>query len=253
MAQENKGFKIHGIPVLNDNIIWVWETGEQAVVVDPAVSEPVKEFLNKKNLVLNAILQTHHHDDHIGGTKALIRHWPSASVIACKSDLDRIPFQSHSVSDNEEFTLLGYEIKVLEVPGHTMNHIVFYLSDVQNKNIDPVLFCGDTLFGGGCGRLFEGSAKEMYESLCRLNSFPSNTKVYCAHEYTESNLRWASNLHPEDLLIKERLKKVSKKRSNGLLTIPSSLQEERKTNLFLRANNVETFSKLRNHKDRWKG
>ncbi len=253
MPNENEDFIIHAIPVLKDNIIWVWQIGKQVVVVDPAISKPVIQWIKDNNYKLHAILQTHHHDDHIGGTPDLIKHWPFASVIASKKDINRIPFQSYSVSDQENISLMGYQIKVIEVPGHTSNHLAYYLSDDKNKRKVPALFIGDTLFGGGCGRIFEGTYQEMFNSLQRVNKLPSQTKIYCAHEYTEANLRWAHKLFPNDLDIKKRLKDVSKKRANGFLSIPSKLAEERKTNLFLRAQSVNEFQALRNHKNNWNG
>ncbi|WP_036901904.1 MULTISPECIES: hydroxyacylglutathione hydrolase [Prochlorococcus] len=253
MAKKTKNCIIHALPVLTDNIIWIWERGREAVVVDPSVSDPVVEFLDKNNLSLNCVLQTHHHDDHIGGTKSLITRWPSTPVIASKEDLDRIPFQSYSVQDDDELRILGCKVKVLALPGHTKAHIAFYSSGIKNEDTEPIIFCGDTLFSGGCGRLFEGSPKEMFYSLKKINSLPSQTKIYCAHEYTESNLRWANNLLPEDLLIKKRLEKVIEIRANGLPTLPSTLEEERKTNLFLRSKSVDEFYRLRKHKDNWNG
>ncbi len=251
MAQEKKDFKVHCLQVLKDNIIWIWEESGEAVVVDPALSEPVIQFLIKNNLILNAVLQTHHHDDHIGGTKGLLKKWPSASVIANISDIDRIPFQSISVNDQETFCLMNHIVKAIEVPGHTKNHIVYYLEGFSEGKNTPILFSGDTLFGAGCGRLFEGSPLQMFESLRKLNLFPANTKIYCAHEYTESNLRWAKCLFPQDLLIKSRLEDVLEKRSRGLPSLPSTIAEERQTNLFIRAKTPEEFSKLRKDKDSW--
>ncbi len=251
MAQEKKDFKIHCLPVLKDNIIWIWEESGEAVVVDPALSEPVIHFLIENNLNLNSVLQTHHHDDHIGGTKGLLKKWPWASVIANKSDLDRIPFQSISLRDQASFCVMNHIVKAIEVPGHTRNHLVYYLEGFSEGKQYPILFSGDTLFGAGCGRLFEGSPTQMFESLMKLNCLPKNTKIYCAHEYTESNLRWALSLHPQDLLIKHRLNSVLKKKSQGISSLPSTIEEERKTNLFLRAKTVEEFSKLRKAKDSW--
>jgi len=253
MKQEKTDFIIHPIPVLKDNIIWIWVKGNQAVVIDPAISAPVITWLEKKSLELNSVLQTHHHEDHIGGTEELLRFWPSASVIAAKDDLKRIPFQTQSILDNEVFALLGEELKVIAVPGHTHHHVAYYLFGSRKTNKNPVLFCGDALFGGGCGRLFEGTPSQMFHSLSRINMLPGNTKVYCAHEYTEDNLKWAISLNPEDLSIKTRLKEVIRKRSKGLLTIPSTLSEERKSNLFIRSKNQEEFYKLRLHKDNWRG
>ena len=253
MQNENEDFIIHAIPVLKDNIIWLWQIGKEVVVVDPAISTPVINWIIENNCKLHSILQTHHHDDHIGGTLDLINHWPLASVIASKKDINRIPFQSYSLSGQENISLMGYQIKVIEVPGHTSNHLAYYLSDDKNNKKTPVLFIGDTLFGAGCGRIFEGTYQEMFDSLNRINQLPPQTKIYCAHEYTEANLRWAHELFPNDLYIKERLKNVSGKRANGLLSIPSNLAEERKTNLFLRAQCINEFKALRNHKNNWNG
>ncbi len=182
MEREKSNFTIHPIPVLTDNIIWILVKRNQAIVVDPSISEPVIKWLKANGITLNSVLQTHHHDDHIGGTKELKRLWPLASVIASKSDIERIPFQTHSVIDNEIFTLLGEEINVIEVPGHTKNHISYYLQPQnQSEQVPPILFCGDTLFGAGCGRLFEGTPLEMFNSLNRINGLHKKTKIYCAH------------------------------------------------------------------------
>ncbi|KGG16399.1 MULTISPECIES: hydroxyacylglutathione hydrolase [unclassified Prochlorococcus] len=253
MKQEKNDFIIHPIPVLKDNIIWIWVKKNQAVVIDPAISEPVISWLQSKNLTLESILQTHHHDDHIGGTEGLLRVWPASSVIASKEDIARIPFQTRSVLDNETFSLLGEEITVLSVPGHTKHHISFYLhaSKASGVKRNPVLFCGDTLFGAGCGRLFEGTAHQMFDSLKRINKLPANTKIYCAHEYTENNLIWAKSIYPEDIEIKRRLAEVISKRSKGLLSLPTTLYEERKSNLFIRSSTPKELSKLRLHKDSW--
>ena len=250
MLEEKSEFTIHPIPVLQDNIVWVWVHNSSAVVVDPSISSPVKEWLLNKNLSLKAILQTHHHEDHIGGTQELIKRWPNAKVIASKKELKRIPFQTFSVENNDVFYLLDSEIKVIEVHGHTNNHIAFYISKENAKY--NILFPGDTLFGGGCGRLLEGTPIQMFRSLNKLNSLPENTKIYSAHEYTENNLRWALSIKPQDISILERLRVVQNKRKQGLPSLPSTITEERKTNLFLRAKNVEELSMLRSHKDNWK-
>ncbi len=247
--RKNK-FLIHPLPVLTDNIIWIWVEGNQAVVVDPSIAEPVISWLKAKRLELKAILQTHHHEDHIGGTKNLLKEWPYSEVIASKSDLNRIPFQTISVDNEEEIIIMGYPIKILDIPGHTKTHIAFYLSDKKNEK-PPILFCGDTLFASGCGRLFEGTPEDMFISLERLNSFPSETEIYCGHEYTEANLRWANSLQPKNIEIKRRLLDVIEKRKNLITTLPSTLKEERLTNLFIQAKSVNELSNLRNHKDNW--
>ena len=250
MSGKESEFTIHPITVLQDNIVWVWVHNCNAVVIDPSISSPVEKWLLRKNLSLKAILQTHHHDDHIGGTQNLIKRWPDAKVIASKKERIRIPFQTFSVDDNSTFNLMDGEIRVIEVHGHTNNHIAFYISKKNSKY--NILFPGDTLFGGGCGRLLEGNPLQMYESLYKLNSLPENTKIYSAHEYTENNLKWALTLEPENISIIERLKFIQTKLKKGMSSLPSTLSEERKTNLFLRAENIEEFTMLRRHKDSWK-
>ena len=168
MLEKKSEFTIYPITVLQDNIVWVWVHNCNAVVVDPSISGPVEKWLLEKNLSLKAILQTHHHDDHIGGTQKLIKTWPEAKVVASKKEHKRIPFQTFSVDDNDIFNLMDAEIKVIEVHGHTDNHIAFYISK-QNAKCN-ILLPGDTLFGGGSGRLLEGSPVQMFESLSKLNS-----------------------------------------------------------------------------------
>ncbi len=251
MSITNNKWSIYGIPVLEDNIIWIWFRENEAVVIDPSNTRPVIEWLEAKHLKLIGILQTHHHLDHIGGTKGLLEYWPQANVYASKADLTRIPFQTISVKEKDEFELLGGQIKVLEVPGHTKTHLAFYVPQTKEEESTPLLFCGDTLFAAGCGRLFEGTASEMYKAIQRLKCLPDETEVYCAHEYTEANLRWANSIHPENLAIKNRLQKVIKLRANGLSTLPTTISEEKETNLFIRSKNLDEFTYLRNHKDNW--
>ena len=243
----NKDQKIIGLRVLKDNIIWLWIKDKNAVVIDPSLSKPVVEYLDKNKINLKAILQTHHHSDHIGGTQELIKEWPNVNVIASEKEKDRIPFQNLSVKDGDILKILDEEVQVIEVLGHTKTHISFFLKNTEK----PILFIGDTLFSAGCGRIFEGTFEEMFNSLERIKLLPKNTLIYCAHEYTKSNLLWALNLKPKDQNIKNKLLETDKKISSQELTIPTELAEEMKINLFLRAKNLKEFSFLRAHKDSW--
>ena len=254
MAKPSTIDGIHPVAVLNDNIVWIWVHGDQAVVIDPAVSDPIVDWLDRRGLELVAVLQTHHHSDHIGGTLGLLQRWSSAEVIAAADDQERIPFQTRSVRDGDEIQLLGRPVKVLDVRAHTRAHIAYWLpQEASSTSVNSVLFCGDTLFSGGCGRLFEGTPADMHRALQRLGSLPPETLVCCAHEYTEGNLSWAAQQVPDDAVITNRLKEVQAIRRSGSLTLPSSIEEEWRTNLFLRATSSEQLGRLRQHKDNWRG
>ncbi len=224
----NKARNIIGLRVLSDNVIWLLVKDKSVVVVDPSVHEPVIRYINENNFHLEAILQTHHHSDHIGGTKSLIERWPNVKVIASSKEKKRIPFQNVSVEDGETLSILGEDVKIIEVLGHTSSHIAFFLNG-ENP----------------------GTYQQMYSSLERIKSLPKNTLIYCAHEYTKANILWALNLKPKDQDIKNKLSEVEKKLSLNELTIPFLLDEEMKINLFLRAKNLEEFTFLRANKDLW--
>jgi len=246
MGELPEALQVSLIPVLSDNYVFVIERGQQAAVVDPAVAEPVIAALDAKGLELTAILHTHHHSDHIAGTPGLLERWPQARVIASAADRLRIPLQTVGVEGGDHVPLLGEDVQVLDVPGHTRAHIAFVLPESGH------LFCGDTLFAGGCGRLFEGTAEQMHGSLQALAALPAETQVWCAHEYTQSNLRWAAEQQPEDQAIAVRLAEVLERRHQGLPTIPSSIGLERATNLFVRAPNPGALAELRQSKDHWR-
>jgi len=246
MGELPKALQVSLIPVLSDNYVFLIERGQQAAVVDPAVAGPVIAALDAKGLELTAILQTHHHSDHIGGTPGLLERWPQARVIASAADCLRIPMQTVGVEGGDHVPLLGEDVQVLDVPGHTRAHIAFLLPESGH------LFCGDTLFAGGCGRLFEGTAEQMYGSLQVLAALPAETQVWCAHEYTASNLAWAADQQPEDQAVAARLAEVLDRRHQGLPTIPSSIGLERATNLFVRAPNPVALAELRQSKDHWR-
>ena len=255
------------IPVLSDNYVFVLHSDGPgpAVVVDPAVAEPVIAWLEQRGLELAAVLQTHHHHDHIGGTPALLQRWPAARVIASAADRARIPFQTDGVADGDQLELLGRPVDVLAVPGHTAHHIAFHLpapaqagsdqhgSEQHGSEQAGELFCGDTLFAAGCGRLFEGTPEVMHASLQRLAALPTATRVWCAHEYTAANLRWAVAQAPDDAAIAARLSAVQTARAAGIPTIPSSIGLERTTNLFVRAADGVELRQLRGSKDLWRG
>ncbi len=252
------------IPVLEDNYVFVLHNGAAAAVVDPAVAEPVAGWLQARGLRLTAVLQTHHHWDHIGGTPELLRRWPEAAVIAAAADRDRIPFQTLSVGGGDRFTLLGRAVEVLAVPGHTRAHLAFYLPPVPGGHGE--LFCGDALFAAGCGRLLEGTASQMHRSLQAFAALPEATRVWCAHEYTLANLRWAAATAEPGGTMEEGLAPVSahraitarlvceeRRRRRGEATIPTTIALERATNLFLRARSAEVLAVLRHSKDHWRG
>lgn len=266
------------IPALEDNYVVVLHDGQQALVVDPAVAEPVLAWLESHGLELVAVLQTHHHSDHIGGTPQLLRRWPAAAVVAAAADRERIPFQTHGVVDGCRFHLLGRSVTVLAVPGHTRAHVAFHLPAPEppappladNPGAETPdwdgraflipaapgwgeLFCGDTLFLAGCGRLFEGTPPQMHASLQRLAALPIYTRVWCAHEYTLTNLRWALRQRPGDPALLRRLDEVSQRRQEGLPTLPGTLLEERATNLFLRAGSAAELAELRASRNSWTG
>ena len=246
MGELPKALQVSLIPVLSDNYVFVIERGQQAAVVDPAVADPVIAALEAKGLELTARLHTHHHSDHIGGTPGLLERWPQARVIASAADRLRIPLQTEGVRGGDHVSLLGEDVQVLDVPGHTRAHIAYVLPESGH------LFCGDTLFAGGCGRLFEGTAEQMHSSLKVLAALPAETQVWCAHEYTASNLTWAAELQPEDQAIAARLAEVLERRHQGLPTIPTSIGLERATNLFVRAPNPGALAELRQSKDHWR-
>ena len=243
---------LHALPVLQDNVIWIWVRGAEAVVIDPAFAPPVRAWLEERQLSLAAVLQTHHHADHIGGTPELLQRWPAAKVIASADDRERIPFQTMSVRGGDHVTVLGETVEVLDVAAHTRAHIAFFLPIPEGAEIGPLLFCGDTLFSGGCGRLFEGSAEQMHQALQKLAELPEATQVCCAHEYTEANLQWAVAQQPNNTVLVERYREVRSLRAKGELSLPSSIGLERRTNLFMQASSAAELGALRSHKDQWR-
>ena len=208
--------------------------GRQAVVVDPGQAAPVLEALGPKgkpgSLQLAAILVTHHHGDHVGGV-AQLQATTGAALYAPAHQTD-MP-TAHIVAEGDRLSLLGLQFEVLEVPGHTAEHIAFY-SDGRPRLSQPLLFCGDTLFSGGCGRLFEGTAAQMLHSLDRLGQLPDGTNVCCAHEYTLANLRFALTVEPANTLLQDYHRHCQALRAQGQPTLPSTMAQELAINPFLR-------------------
>lgn len=218
------------IPAFRDNYIWALRQGHQCVVVDPGDAGPVENFLREHQLRLAAILITHHHADHVGGIHQLLRH---RQVPVYGPATETIPGLTQALKDGDTLILPGVDLAldVLSVPGHTLGHLAYYAAS------PGWLFCGDTLFSGGCGRLFEGTPEQMYHSLQRLAALPTETQVYCTHEYTQANLNFAAAVLPDDAAVQQRLNEVSALRAKGHITLPSTLAEELRSNLFLRTGN----------------
>lgn len=235
------------IPVLQDNYLFVAQdkaTGKTAVV-DPAVAEPVLELLRESDdMWLDYILNTHHHADHVGGNWDLIKA-TGCEVVGYREDAERIPGISIELRDGDTFKLGESVAEVMFVPGHTLGHIAYWFKE------DKILFCGDTLFAMGCGRLFEGTPEQMFDSLNKIAALPDDTTIYCAHEYTEANGNFALSVEPDNNALKERMQQVHRLRERHIPTIPTELGLERKTNPFLRCANSNEFAEVRAKKDRF--
>ena len=223
--------QITPIPAFQDNYIWLIrnDAGTHAIIVDPGDAAPVKEILEKEQLTLSAILITHHHFDHIGGINELVnKYHPVVFGPANES----IPSCTHSLKENETIQVEGFSqhFRVIDVPGHTLGHIAYY----SDQFSPPALFCGDTLFSAGCGRLFEGTPQQMFESLQKLAALPGHTQVFCTHEYTLSNLKFAQHVEPGNKQIEKRIDEVVRLRKENLPSLPTTIDQELTINPFLR-------------------
>lgn len=223
--------KLTPLPAFTDNYIWMLHAAGQAVVVDPGDAQPVFDALQRDSLRLQAILVTHHHGDHTGGVAAL-REATGAQVFGPAREAIPAPFVPLSGGDHAD--VLGTGFTVIDVPGHTAGHIAYFAEALPDPSGTPVLFCGDTLFSGGCGRLFEGTPAQMQASLDALNRLPGDTRVCCAHEYTLSNLKFARAVEPGNAELLQYSAHCESLRARGLPTLPSRLGEERAINPFLR-------------------
>jgi len=231
--------QIQQIPVLKDNYIYLIhdaKSGETAVV-DPAIAEPVLDVLKQNGWNLTYILNTHHHADHVGGNLSL-KQQTNCQIIGSVNDQQRIPEITTKVNEADTLKLGEYSIQVINCTGHTSGHIAFYIPAAN------ALFCGDTLFAMGCGRLFEGTAEQMQQSLKKFTTLPLDTKIYCAHEYTEANAQFALSVEPENKDLLATIEHVKQLRRNQQPTVPTTLSQELATNPFLRTNSPEIQKRL---------
>ena len=225
--------QIEALPAFTDNYLWLLQDTQQkrCAIVDPGDAAPVVQWLAAHpDWQLTDILVTHHHPDHIGGVATLkaatgARVWGPA--------LENIPQRDVALEDNQHIEVLGLDWQIMHVPGHTLGHIAYFHASAQQ----PLLLCGDTLFAAGCGRLFEGTPQQMHHSLSRLAALPEQTQVYCTHEYTLSNLRFACAVEPQNQALSERFAEVTRLRENGHISLPTSIALEKATNPFLRSEN----------------
>ncbi|MDC0609872.1 hydroxyacylglutathione hydrolase [Vibrio sp.] len=228
---------IKSIPAFNDNYIWVIENREgSCAIVDPGDAKPVLDYLRTNELDLKAILITHHHNDHIGGISELLREYGSVNVVGPESEA--IPSITHSVKDDDSIELFGETFNVIDIKGHTSGHIGYFGSGM--------LFCGDVLFSAGCGRVFEGTMSDMYQSLQKICQLPDDTQVYCAHEYTASNIAFALAVDPENSDLLAYRDDVNHLRAHKKPTIPTSIALEKKINPFLRTSEKEIIKSVNN-------
>ncbi|MEH6661342.1 MAG: hydroxyacylglutathione hydrolase [Parasphingorhabdus sp.] len=232
------------IPVLSDNYVWLVhepESGE-TMVVDPAVAEPVLAEADKRGWTITQIWNTHWHPDHTGGNAA-IKEATGCHITGPEAERERIPTLDTLVKEGDTVKLGDVVADVIDVPAHTAGHIAFYIPS------EKVAFVGDTLFAMGCGRLFEGTAEQMYDNMRKLEALPDATKIYCAHEYTQSNGEYALVAEPDNLALKERMAEVLTLRSRGEATVPTTIGQERATNPFMRAASAAELGERRTAKD----
>tara|TARA_B100001057_G_scaffold135367_1_gene134816 strand:+ start:1794 stop:2513 length:720 start_codon:yes stop_codon:yes gene_type:complete len=236
--------KIQIIKCLQDNYSYliIDETTLNACVVDPGEAKPIIDYVESNNINLKYILNTHHHFDHVGGNIELKKIY-NPNIVGFKGDKDRIPGIDTLVNDLEIWKKDNFEAKIYHIPGHTTGHIAFHF--FKEKKI----FTGDTLFSLGCGRIFEGTYEQMFNSLKKIKKLPNDTKIYCGHEYTLQNSNFCAAYDTNNLQLKNKIIKIKEKLESGLPTVPTILFEEIQCNIFLKAKDIQTFSKLRDLKD----
>ena len=241
-------YKIHAIDVKNalKNYIWLLEdtSTKEVVVVDPTEASLVTLFCEQQQLQIKQIWLTHWHRDHTEGVQGLLAD-QNISVYGPREELSKISFVSNPLQNDDHFYFNDLKVEIIATPGHTLGHIVYFIEEIDT------LFSGDTLFAMGCGRLFEGTAEQMYHSLNRLAALPIQTKVYCTHEYTLTNAEFALTVEPHNVALQDRYKEVKTLREIEKMTLPSSIELELATNPFLRTESVEEFARIRGLKDQF--
>ncbi len=235
--------ELAALPAFADNLIWMLHDGRRAIVVDPGDAAPVRAALQQRNLELAAILVTHHHGDHVGGLAELA---PLCTGTIHGPAHEDMPVDVIRVVEGDAFDLLGLRVDVLDVPGHTAGHVAYVVTAPGGEQ-RPWLFCGDTLFSGGCGRLFEGTPAQMHDSLGKLAALPGDTRVCCAHEYTLSNLRFARRVEPDNAELAAYQVRCQALRDHGEWTLPSTVATERAVNPFLRTRQPDVIASALAH------
>ena len=228
---------VEPIKAFEDNYIWLVTTNEGSIVVDPGESSKIIKLIDENKINLKGIFVTHHHYDHTDGLKDLSRKL-NIDIYGPCNNINEI---NKRVKNSDHISILGIDFKIIEVPGHTLDHIAFY----SFNDGEPILFCGDTLFAGGCGRIFEGTYEQMFESLNKLSSLPKNTKIYCGHEYTLSNLKFAIEVDSNNKDLIKEYEQIKRLRNIDCPSLPSTLDRELKINPFLRYDNYSIKNKIK--------
>ena len=224
------------IKAFSDNYIWLVSTNEGSIVIDPGESKNIQKLIDEKSIDLKGVLITHHHYDHTNGLEDLLEK-NSIDVYGPENNINGINYR---VNNKDKISIIGIEFEVISIPGHTLDHIGFY----SRNNNNSILFCGDTLFAGGCGRVFEGTYKQMFDALKKISALPKNTNIYSGHEYTLSNLKFALEVDSENSDLKQEYENVLEKVNSDIPTLPTTLNKELKVNPFLRCDNLSIQKKI---------
>ena len=227
---------VEPIKAFTDNYIWLVSTNEGSIVIDPGESKNIQKLIDNNTIDLKGILITHHHYDHTNGLSELVK----INELEVYGPVNNIDGINHRLTDKDKISIIGIDFDVISIPGHTLDHIGFYSANANN----PILFCGDTLFAGGCGRIFEGTYEQMFHALKKITKLPTNTNIYCGHEYTLSNLKFALEADDTNKELIEEFKKVKNKINSNIPSLPTTLDKELKVNPFLRCDNINIQNKI---------